>query len=574
MKRLLAVNPVACLVLSFASIFLIVRTGLIVWQNYFAILFWDQWVMINDFIRDEAAVKSWTYLFEPHSDHVIATSKILFALDWTLFQLSNFPLVLSTMFFALIVAWLLAVLTFWEKPYSRIFWTSWLVFSAAGFSLAQWENLLWGFQPQFNFVLIGALISIIVALKVSIAEGRTGYAWLALLQIAMGFCAFSMANGIAISVPVVFLLTLFRAPPLKILITGALGIAYVVAFFLLTHGMPPLPTTAPPTLFGMLAFFFIMIGGAPFDAAISVAVLLGILVSAILTAFFVQYVILPWFRHGRVDSGLAGLFALAIFLFASAAAAATGRSGLGVSFALTSRYSTPMLVLWMTLFAVPIRLCLISQIFSANGNFRSATIWLTITAALGMVAVSTLRNTDSTGEMFSRSAALHEAAYFVVSDVLNANEAKVFYYEPEKIKGLVGFIREHKLNIFAPIMGLPVPSRDELQRLASIKSIPACTSRNIDSSTRIDAGSWKVSGWISNSERQTPRWIIASDDTGRQMGFTAPFVFRSDVESAIGAHHFRGFLLPVRVSEAAKHPRWIVAIFSDSDMCKVSLALH
>jgi peptidoglycan/LPS O-acetylase OafA/YrhL len=576
--RLPSTGPIAHAVLALVSLALIVRSIFFVWKNYLIVLYWDQWALIDDFIHHEAATKSWTYLFKPHNEHVIATSKLLFALDWVLFHLTNLPLVISTMFLAVVVAWLVTTLVFWKMQRDRFFWTIWLILCASGFSLGQWENLLCGFQPQFNLVLIGTLASIIFALKVSEPQDTKDFVWLAALQFAMGFCVFSMGNGIAIPISVLFLLILFRVSLLKCLTTASFGVFYVATFSILTHGSgTPGGPISPKKLFDMVRFFFVVIGGAPFDADLNLAAILGIFVCVIFAALFVRYLALPWFKYYRADSGLAGLFALAIFLFATAAAAAWGRSFMGIVFAQTSRYATPMLVLWMMLFAVPIRLCLTSQIFLLNAQYRQDILWLSMIAALGTVAVSTLRHTDETDRMIAISRSVRQGAFFIASGVLNADDWKIVYWDrvypdPNTMKSFIAFLREHQLNIFSPWMGLPKPSADEIQKLAFVKSMPVCTRGYIDDTTKIDSSSWKVRGWISDTRLQTPRWLLASDDKGQMLGYTEPLSSRPDVESAIGARHFRGFLLPFRVSDLAQRPYSVVAIFQGGEAaCQLRL---
>jgi hypothetical protein len=572
MKRLAIRETIACAVLGCASIALIVRSIVFTYKYHFSVLFGDQWELVKALVHDEAATKSWRYLFEAHNEHVIASSKALFFLDLALFHLTNWPLVLSTILLAVLIAWLLAVLLFWGERHSKLFWMTWLIFAASGLSLAQWENLQWGFQPQFNLVLFGALVSILIALKVPAAEGPKGLAWLAALVLAMGFCVFSMGSGVAIPVSVIFLLILFRASLFKCLFAAACGAFYIATFFWLTRGGVSPGDAALKMPYNMVVFFFEMIG-CPFTTDPHLAAITGAILFVTLSGLFTYALLIPWFRRRKSDPGLAGLFAMAGFLFASAAAAAWARTALGAGAAMSSRYATPMLVLWMSLFAVLIRLFLTSRIFPSNERLRQVGLWLTVIVAFAAVSWSTFRSVN-VDLAVGRVEAIHRAGYFIASGVLTPSELTELYPVPDAIMAPIAFLREHRLNMFAASMGLPLPPAHVVQVLASAKSIPSCILGSIDKTIRLDSESWELIGWISDQMRRRPQWILAADNAGRLLGFTAPLIPRRDIEAAIGAHRFRGFALPLRTLASSQRPYSIVAITDEGEAaCQLSLRL-
>jgi hypothetical protein len=468
------------------------------------------------------------------------------------------------MVFAVIVAWLLTALVYWEQQRSKLFWTIWLMFVASGFSLANGENLLNGFLLQVYMVLAGALASILIALKTSTAESPKGFAWLAALQLAMGFCVFSMAGGIAIPAAAFCLLILFRASLLKCFVTAGFGIVYAVMFFSLTHGGAPSGVSSASTPFELPMVFLAIIGGAPFDAGITLAAILGAVVLATLVALFAWHLVGPWLKYRKVDPGLAGLFALAAFLIVTAAVAAWDQTFMGIDLAPASRYATPMLILWMVLVALLIRFYLISQTLLANAPVGQDFLQLAVAAIFGIVAVSTLGATNESKHVMAISQAIRQTAYFAASGI----EWKAHYPLAEAYSGpatvgrFMAFFHAHRLSMLAPSTELPAPSTDQIQTLASIKSIPACRGW-LDDTTRIDNNSWKLRGWISDSLQRTPRWIFAADDAGRLLGFTAPQDPRPDVEQAIGASDFRGFSVPVRTFGIERGSLSVVAIFQD-----------
>ena len=569
-ERVHTVETIALVVLGSASAAMIVRSIIVIYQNYFIVLFWDQWDLIPNLIRNAATTKSWSYLFKAHNEHVIATSKLLFLLDLALFHLTNWPLVLSTILLAFPIAWLLAVLLFWDRPRSKLFWAVWLSFAASGLSLVQWENLLWGFQPQFYLVLLGALASIIIALKVPSAQGSKSLGWLAALAFAMGFCIFSMGNGIAIPVSVLFLLILFRASWLKCLAAVSFSAIYIGTFFMLTHGSAAVGDPSLKTPYNMGMFFFTMIG-SPLNGDMHLAAIAGLSLFFALSALFASYLVVPWIWRRPIDPGLAGLFALVGFLLATAAAAAWARTSLGVGAAMASRYATPMLLLWMSVCAVLMR---ISFVTKTQTLITQGLLWLSLAATFWTAAGSSLRP-DVVYTIGERARAINQAAYFVASGVLSPPELALLYPDSHLLRTAISFLRVHRLNIFADRMGPLGLRRNKSLNVLIAKLLPVCALGFVAQAIRLGSNSWEVKGWASDARQRTPRWILATDRAGRLLGYTAPVVPRPDVERAIGAHHFRGFVLPLQISDSTSGPYSVIGLFDgQNDACWLALPLH
>ncbi|MDA4805864.1 hypothetical protein NY486_08180, partial [Enterobacter hormaechei] len=56
-------------------------------------LYWDQWEFATELARSKQDTLSLQYLFAAHNEHVIATTKLLFFLDYYFFSLTNGPLI-------------------------------------------------------------------------------------------------------------------------------------------------------------------------------------------------------------------------------------------------------------------------------------------------------------------------------------------------------------------------------------------------------------------------------------------------------------------------------------------------
>lgn len=562
------VEGFVCVGLAGIAAAFIIRSLITIHANYFIPVYWDEW----EFVRELASPQSYTGgflgLFVRHNEHILATTKLFLWADYLFFRLTNGPLIVSILFLDCVNAWLLAALLFTNRRRDKLFWTIWLIFVAASLSLVSWANLLWAYEPQVPLVLLGALAAIRIAIAMPAADDLKGMAWLAVLLLAIGFSIFSMANGIVVPVSVLLLLILFRTSLLKCGITIAVSILYVALFFSLIRGAPQIGDLSLRTPFNIAYFFFAMIGG-PLSGDTSHAAVLGAALVLALCGLAIFYAAGCWRQSRQVDRGLAGLYALALFLCASAAAAAWGRTPLGVETALSSRYMTPMLFLWMAAFAIVVRISWILQKASFAAN---AAVWIAVVAACGAMAWSNLQP-GPLDSLRTESAKIRQAAYFLAFGVQAPTELRVLYPHPPEISRAIVFLRDNRLNLFARNGGLPMPEADEIETIELSAPAPICSLAAVDKITRLDSTDWKITGWASDEHRRAPRWLLTFDGSNNLLGFTVPTVPRPDVARAIGARgEFRGFEAPLHLGDASHGPYSLVAIAANGGRrCRVVL---
>lgn len=501
MLRMVTRNAVFLAVVCSISLMLIIYSILFVRGNYMVPLFWDQWEFAIDLAKSKQDTLSLQYLFAAHNEHVIATTKLLFFLDYYFFSLTNGPLIVSIGIATFCIAWLLAKLLFVNDKENKYFYPFFLLFSASGFSLAQWENLLWGFQPQFYLVLIFTLLSCLIGLKISDREQITSPWWFAGLIVTTGLGVFSMGNGIALPISILILLVLRCYRPIKTVLYGAAGALLIGVFIVLTRGAPAVGEPALKTFGNFISFFFGMLG-SPITNKGVIAAIFGLLLFGAYGILFLYHVLIPFLRRRPLDDALVGLFALASFLFATAVGAAWGRFSLGPGAALASRYATPMLVLWMTLFAILFRVTVRSEHRPSNRQVRSG---LCILLALSVAAWTSLKpgNIASVGQ----ANAVNQAGYFLSSGVGIDEQLLKLYPSPGRIRPAIDFLRDAKLNLFA--------ENPELFALSwkqwTDKPARARELGYVDKVQHLSASAWQAAGWATNAARQTPRWIVAVD---------------------------------------------------------------
>jgi len=532
----------------------------IIYNNYFIPLFWDEWGFIIWNFNDHSSVGKFKFIFEHHGEHLIATTNILFFIDYYLFHLVKWPIIALICVVNIILYFILTKLIFAERKAPFAFAATWLVFSVAALSLAQWETLLWAFIISSPLALLGAVASILITLKAARDDFR-GVLWPTALFLAIGFSVFSMGDGLFAALAVVALLLILRAPLRAYISPLSAEIFYGWLYFALPLRTPQIGDLALRTPQNIVKFFFTTLG-APFTKSLDVACAIGALFFAAQSYAFVVLVLRPWVKRQAIDANIAALCSLSGFLLVSMAAAAFNRCTFGAEAAMAPRYQTVILYLWMTFFAIIARRALTSS------NIRGLQICLL--GAFALSAWSTLRP-SILSDIYIMHQRITESAYFVASNALATEELHALVPKTGEIIAPIKFMRERHLNIFAISGGLPMPSDQEIASVLQAKSLPFCPAGVVDVLTKFDNDSWRASGWASDSQRRSPKWIFAIAQNKTLLGFTMPLVTRPDVEAYLKAP-IRGFNLPIHSKEINRSevPIIVAVPRTTASPCRVS----
>ncbi len=530
---------------------------------YVAPLYWDQWEIVRDILERNVNLFSLKYLFNPHNEHIIATTKIFFIMDYLFFDLTNGPLVALIFILAFILSIFMSFFVVSERKKIFLLIVLVSILFASNVSLAQFENLLWGFQPQFYLVSLTACLSVLTALKMVESEIRSGRLfWFSILCITTFLCIFSMGNGIAIPVSILLFLIFVKWRHWS-MITGylAISVLYICIDLYLTRYAVPVGDLNQRTVPNVLFFFFTMIGGA-LSRDIDTARTIGLGIFGLYGISFYKLIAMPWWKREAIDKGVAALFALASFFFAAAVAAAWTRSPLGQGASLASRYSTPMLLLIMTLFCVWLRETLVQKV---NKNFSSVAILL---AMVMVVVASTFREKNAV--KFSEEQT--RAAYFALSQVDSDEQFLKLYPDAEAVRFALNWLRQNQLNIFSRNGGIDTPNATELLDVQGLDNSRVCENYAIDRATETSSGQLQLVGWIADEQKRTPAWVLAFDGQGNLLGFTKPLEDRPDVTAVVQAETgFRGFVLPVNMRSQEHRPIELRVISTKRETsCKVN----
>jgi hypothetical protein len=338
---------------------------------------WDAWVPL--ILAAHAGTLKLSALWAPHNEHRMFVVNVLMLLlakagGWNIFRetLTSLGIVVLTQ----AVLWRLVV----ESIPARLGGASFFLLSACLYSLGAYENWLTGFQIPWFLVNLAAVLVIALLWL----HPRSAKAFV--LAAATSFLAsFSMSSGLGSWFAGLFVL-LIRLPRASRRTIGIWILFAACAFALYFYGYVQPPQT--PKLFaeladplGMIAYVLAYFGG-PFGAWVAPSrIPLSVALGALGIAAFLALLLL-YRRDRRIDPGSAAIetpwIALAGYSLLVGILTTAGRSGFGAEQALTSRYTTGAMLLWIGLIAlVTIRL---------DGRLRDGRPWPAVEACALCVA--------------------------------------------------------------------------------------------------------------------------------------------------------------------------------------------
>ncbi len=551
-----------------AALVLVLRSLVLVCRNFFVPPWYDQWNLVVALAADPAAVLTPGYVLGHHNEHIIATSQPLFLLDYRFFQLRNVLPVAAVFVLQIVLAGLLAAIACGDTLPARR-WSFWALSAVAMSSIAQWQNLLWGYQAQFPLCLVFGVLAIRAYETFLAAPGtrRGRFAWLA-AALAMGLCVVSFGAGVLVGVPLLFMSLVTRATPRRsvpIVIPYAL---LCVFFFSGLHESAHIAENRQPI--AGIAAFALAILGSPFAGNPTVAIVVGVLGVTAWAALAARCVVLPWRRRTSPDRRAIVLVAIGVFMLAFVGATAWGRAFyfFGVSslvFATTSRYATPAFVFWMGVVGLLFRLVAREP---WSEQTRSSVLSVVVVVVLLGLGFSTFR--PDANRVMQHTARLVESAAFLLLNDVPAEPAVTMLdsIEPEKVRVGYQFLRQRQLGMFAPAATWYRPP----SLTGDPATYPACDRGWMDKVERVAPGGWLADGWVSGSEGAlNPEWVLAFDGDGRRVGFTRVLTERPDVAEALQIDaDVLGFSLPIRLADgAAPDARFTVVAVDGRAACRL-----
>ena len=228
---------------------------------------------------------------------------------------------------------------------------------------------------------------------------------------------------------------------------------------------------------------------------------------------FLWQIAIPAFASRQIDRNVAALFALVGFLFSRRGGAAWSRTALGVAYALSWRYATPMLLLWMALFALLIRIFTVAP---GRPRFASVGIWLAIVAAFGIVAE--VKSEAGRGAGIDRPVDVYQSGCLLRRIRRGGHMAQLgeALFAPGSDVEADRFPSRQSFEHFRKADGVcPCPRQIKSFEQAPVASLSRCARGAVDHIARVrGADLWEVdSGWAADDLARA-----AVDFRGRQRG--------------------------------------------------------
>ncbi len=527
---ILTFNRIVPVVLWLIALFTLVTTIWATVSHYSVVPFWDQWNGTIGFYEKwltEGADKI-ALLFSQHNEHRIALPRLFFLLDCELGRCDN-SVSIVTIFITQLLTVVLLGYAFLKAGGARKDYFAFILpfLIIANYSWVQHENLTWGFQIQFVGVYFWGASSIIaLALVKESVTNQRQVLLMATSLVAASFATFSMANGILV-MPILILLAFFLRFSFKKhialwLFMFLLAISYFRGYISpANHGQPLETLFKQP--FELLAYACAYLGGVfrqGFSLFPKVSVILG--GGYILLAGF--FVILHLKGKQKLNNLQLALLAIAGFILLTAIVTGLGRVKFGIGQAFSSRYTTPVLIGWCSLFL----LC-----WTYGKRTQKVAIIAGIVFLLALVKVQEGLNVNESGVVFNRDLGL-------LSVMLGTNDSvKIaqLYPSKEEVLERSTFLKNNNLSLYEYGFHLLLNKSLEDNYSGGLHDFCSGYFDTIKTDSNLEQGA-VVEGWSWVTEERKPAdYIVIADAERNVVGVAFSGVFRPDVAAVLGSRN-------------------------------------
>ena len=325
---------------------ILVTTLVGVWMHFSSTLYMDEWDGMIGFWQKLGAGDSGAW-WAQHNEHRIVLTRVLFWLDIHLFKGQGYLLIPANVVLHLCIA---AVFIVGYVRYATQRHSLFVIIGVVLFGRFLWmqdANLTWGFQSQFIAVYFFAIASFLAYSRAKPDGGMRPQ----IVGLLLAFASMlSMSNGL-IAFPILVVMSFMLGLPWRHRSIAIVGMAIAWALYFRGYHRPPYHASPVdgllhhPVEVAHYALNFLGSPAAFLGAGNHAPLIVGTLLLASMLAMTVWLL-----RRGELNSYR--LYIGAAFAFAAVAAvlAGSGRYTLGLDTAVTSRYTTPALIAWISAF--------------------------------------------------------------------------------------------------------------------------------------------------------------------------------------------------------------------------------
>lgn len=506
---------------------LLLQTGLLVRRimaEYSGALFWDEWdgrLVMNVPISE----LTWSLLWEPHNEHRIVFSKILFYLDFALFNGSNAPLLVFNLILAFLV--LITVYKILKLNYSVTNFSSIVPqlcsFGIFAFSILQIENFSWGFQSQFFLSVLFPLLSFYFYIRY-VSQGNV--IWVLLSYLFVIFSIGTIASG-NFAIVVVLLASIVLRRKIWEIVLHLFLTCFIFALYLKNYSSGSSSTFE--TLLqesDFILHFVLVYFTSPMNKLIGIQnQLITALIALVLLSLFLKntYEI---FRSEKYDwVAFVGLMMFSYSVLV-AIASAWGRIDSGITQATASRYTTVSLFGWFG------ALLVIMHKRDLQSD-RSRFTWLQLSALVTLLFIPfQIVNSKSVSDVkFYRDFASVVVLQGIQDDGISNS---LYPFSSRIISASPRLIQEEKSIFDLEFKNRYTLSSYDPQEFLNVSS---CLGVIDDIKTTSDERGLIISGWVTllDANSDSKKFdLIATNNGGEVIGIGFSGIKRDDVAKQIG----------------------------------------
>jgi hypothetical protein len=523
-------------------ILLIIVSMFLVTKNFRPTLNWDQWGDLRYIFAFKDHQISFRGLFAQNNEHRIFTERLLFLIDATWFGYRNTFLVsvifASHLLLGAIIGWLWLDRTYGNPL--RV--ASALGGAAALVSIAQYENLLWGFQTGFVHVYLFALLALVALCRACTeTQAYRRYGLLLAFFCLYTLSTFTMANGVLLVGAALIAVVLMR-PTLIFLATLPLaGVFLAWLYFYNYQTVTYLQLATSPSHFRDVFLYILYFLAAPFAHDPLSRTLLGGLGVLLLLGVF-GLLLREVLMRRPPQAAPVVLACAALFAVNSAAVTAVGRvASFGLAQATSARYATPAIIFWLS--AIGAAYWLLSARFAHARWARTRQAAALI--LLYLVLVQTYRldfDPDTRRGMNEWALRIDRASVAIVNNVYLTDRTGLdVLFLPPVIREYTTRLRDEGWSLFSPSDKTYAPPVHLVAGLPVGGAVP-CRGF-IDSVARLDGQRLVFRGWLhAGTPPTSPDWVLVRDSLGGVIGYFFALDWRPDLVAQFGATGGYGFI--------------------------------
>jgi hypothetical protein len=359
------------LYVSIITYIILTLLGAVLWFS--PVPFWDMWDGALKFYYG-IVDKNYSLWFAQHNEHKIFLSRLLFYIEFKFFNGSFYFLYIINFFLAgcsFLFFYFILVKNLIKLNSSRLFSLASIAFVFFMiFSWIQYQNLIWVFQSQFFLAQNVPLASLISLYKYK----ETGNDFFFSLGAFLAFISiYTMANGLFILPIALCFLIITKTSIKKIFIISFLTVLAFV-FILYNYKSPPGHSSIVYSLLTkpvqLLDYVLIYIGAPVYYLFGRISLWLP-RIAGVVFLLLMLYVLLRELRLHFVNRINLILILYVLYIGATIFITAGGRVGFGVAQALSLRYNTPALMIWVSLFIL-----FLKEISEVHKNFKPSVLFL------------------------------------------------------------------------------------------------------------------------------------------------------------------------------------------------------